>query len=59
MELPLVVVTGDEQNVVKSFRNLDRVVVLQPGSLEVAPLVWARSVLVTQDALEAVQEKAS
>ena len=59
MELPLVVVTGDEQNVVKSFRNLDRVVVLQPGSLEVAPLVWARSVLVTQDALDAVQEKAS
>jgi large subunit ribosomal protein L4 len=59
MELPLVVVTKDEQNVVKSFRNLERVVVTTPGELEVAALVWARSVLVTQDALELVREKAS
>ena len=59
MELPLVVVTKDEQNVAKSFRNIDRVVVTTPGELEVAALVWARSVLVTQDALELVQEKAS
>ena len=58
-ELPLVVVTKDEQNVAKSFKNLDRVVVLTPGELEVAALVWARSVLVTQDALELVQERAS
>jgi large subunit ribosomal protein L4 len=59
-ELPLVVVTGaEEQNVAKSFRNLDRAVVLTPGELEVAALVWARSVLVTQDALEAVQGRAS
>jgi large subunit ribosomal protein L4 len=59
MELPLVVVTTDEQNVVRSFRNLDRVAVTTPGELEVAALVWARSVLVTQDALELVQERAS
>jgi large subunit ribosomal protein L4 len=59
MELPLVVVTKDEQNVVKSFRNLDRVAVTTPGELEVAALVWARSVLVTEDALELVQERAS
>jgi large subunit ribosomal protein L4 len=58
-ELPLVVVTKDEQNVAKSFRNIDRVVVTTPGELEVAALVWARSVLVTQDALELVKEKAS
>ncbi len=58
-ELPLVVVTKDEQNVVRSFRNIDRVVVVTPGELEVAALVWARSVLVTQDALELVQERAS
>ena len=37
----------------------DRVVVTTPDKLEVAALVWARSVLVTQDALERVQEKAS
>jgi large subunit ribosomal protein L4 len=59
-ELPLVVVAGDEeQNVRKSFRNLDRAVVVTPAELEVAALVWARSVLVTQDALEAVQGRAS
>jgi ribosomal protein L4 len=58
-ELPLVVVTTDEQNVAKSFRNLDKVVVLTPAQLEVSALVWARSVLVTQEALEQVQVKAS
>jgi large subunit ribosomal protein L4 len=58
-ELPLVVITKDEENVAKSFRNLDRVVVLTPGKLEVAALVWAKSVLVTQDALELVQERAT
>ena len=59
MELPLVVVTKDEQNVVKSFRNIDKVVVTTPGELEVAALVWARSVLVTEDALDLVKAKAS
>jgi large subunit ribosomal protein L4 len=59
-ELPLVVVTATEEpNVSKSFRNLDRSVVITPGELEVAALVWARSVLVTQDALELVKAKAS
>ena len=59
MELPLVVVTKDEENVVKSFRNIEKVVVTTPGELEVAALVWARSVLVTEDALELVKDKAS
>jgi large subunit ribosomal protein L4 len=58
-ELPLVVVANDEENVAKSFRNLEKVVVLTPDELEVAALVWARSVLVTQDALDPVQERAS
>ncbi|HEU5278280.1 MAG TPA: 50S ribosomal protein L4 [Gaiellaceae bacterium] len=58
-ELPLVVVASDEENVVKSFRNLDKVVVTTPGELEVAALVWARSVLVTEGALELVKAKAS
>jgi large subunit ribosomal protein L4 len=58
-EAPLVVVaTDDEENVVKSFRNLDKVVVTAPSELEVSAVVWARSVLVTQDALEAVQGRA-
>jgi len=58
-ELPLVVVTKDEQNIVRSFRNIDRVVVVTPGELEVAALVWARCVLGTQDALELVEERGS
>jgi large subunit ribosomal protein L4 len=57
-ELPLVVITSGEQNVAKSFRNLDRVVVTTPAELEVSALVWARSVLVTEDALELVRTKA-
>lgn len=59
-EAPVVVVaTQDDENVVKSFRNLERVVVAAPGELEVAAVVWARSLLVTQGALEAVQGRAS
>jgi large subunit ribosomal protein L4 len=58
-ELPAVVVTSDEENVAKSFRNIDRVVVTTPGRLEVTALVWARSVLLTQDALELVSAKAA
>ncbi len=59
-ETPVVVVaTDDEQNVIKSFRNLDRVVVAAPSELEVSAVVWARALLITQDALEAVQGRAS
>jgi len=58
-ELPAVVVTSDEESVAKSFRNIDRVVVTTPGRLEVTALVWARSVLLTQDALELVEAKAA
>jgi len=59
-ETPVVVVATDaEENVVKSFRNLDRVVVTAPGELEVAAVVWARSLLVTENALAAVQGRAS
>jgi large subunit ribosomal protein L4 len=54
-DAPVVVVaTADELHVVKSFRNLARVVVTVPSELEVSALVWARSVLMTLDALEAV-----
>jgi large subunit ribosomal protein L4 len=59
-EAPVVVVaTAEEQNVIKSFRNIDRVVVTAPGELEVSAVVWARSLLVTQDALDLVKGRAS
>jgi large subunit ribosomal protein L4 len=59
-ELPLVVITQpDEEAVAKSFRNLDRVLVLEPSELEVGALVWARSVITTEAALDRVKELAS
>jgi large subunit ribosomal protein L4 len=59
-EIPLVVLAQPEETtVIKSFRNLDRVLVLQPSELEVGALVWARSLLVSQAALETVQGVAS
>jgi len=59
-ELPLVVVVQPEQEaIVKSFRNLERVVVTTPGELEVAAVVWARALLVTEAALPLVEGRAS
>ena len=55
----VVIVTPEEESVSKSFRNLDRVLVTVPSELEVAHVVWARSLLVSQAALDAVQGRAS
>jgi large subunit ribosomal protein L4 len=58
-ELPLVVVAMPEQEaIVKSFRNLERVALTTPGELEVAAVVWARALLVTETALPLVQGRA-
>jgi len=54
----LVVVTEDEELVIKSFRNLQRVLVVAPAELEVASLVWARSVLISEAALPLVLGRA-
>jgi large subunit ribosomal protein L4 len=59
-DLPLlVVVLPEEENVIKSFRNLDRALVLEPSELEVGALIWAKAVLATEGALEQVQEAMS
>jgi large subunit ribosomal protein L4 len=55
----LLVANDDETNLVKSFRNIDRVVVVPPSELEIAAVVWARSLLVSESALETVQKKAA
>jgi large subunit ribosomal protein L4 len=55
----LVVVTEEEVALAKSFRNLERVVVTVPSELEVTQVVWARSLLVSQGALDAVQGRAA
>jgi large subunit ribosomal protein L4 len=55
----LVVVTEDEEVLTKSFRNLPRVLVTVPGELEVASVLWARSLLISEDALPVVQGRAA
>ena len=55
----VVVVLGEEVNVAKSFRNLERVAVIAPSDLEVGAVVWARSLVFTEKALEIVQGRAS
>ncbi len=58
-ERPLVVVCADEDdNLARSFRNLPKVVVVAPSELDVAAVVWARSLLVTQAALAGVLARA-
>jgi large subunit ribosomal protein L4 len=60
VQAPVVVVANEEEiNVIKSFRNLERVAVTLPSELEVSAVVWARSLLVTEPALELVQGRAS
>ena len=54
--LPLLVVADrSEEGLIRSFRNLERTLVLEPSELEVGALVWARSLLVSQAALERVE----
>jgi large subunit ribosomal protein L4 len=55
----LVVALPEDEALIKSFRNLDRVVVTVPAELEVNQLVWARSLLIGEGALEHVQGRAS
>ncbi len=58
-ERPVVLIVSPEQeNIVKSFRNLDRALVVEPSEIEVATIVWARALLVTEDALELLQKRA-
>jgi large subunit ribosomal protein L4 len=53
----LLVLQEDEESLIKSFRNLARVLVITPAELEVAAIVWARALLVTEAALEDVQKR--
>jgi len=58
-DTPVVVVATEEEEALwKSFRNLERVLVVVPSELEVASIVWARSLLVSEEALTHVQARA-
>jgi large subunit ribosomal protein L4 len=59
-QAPLVLVVSDDEDVVaKSFRNLAGVMVVHDSELKVSQVVWARSLLVTETALPAVQRRAT
>ncbi|MDQ3067570.1 MAG: 50S ribosomal protein L4 [Actinomycetota bacterium] len=59
-DAPLVlVVTEEDDTVIKSFRNLPRTLVTVPSELEVATVLWAKSLLITEAALPLVQGRAS
>ena len=57
---PLLVVAAPEETVlIRSVRNLERVLVVEPAEVEVGALVWARSLLATESALARMQEAAA
>jgi large subunit ribosomal protein L4 len=59
-DAPLVLVAmEEEETLIKSFRNLPRTVVTVPSELEVATVIWGRSLLITEAALPLVQGRAT
>jgi large subunit ribosomal protein L4 len=59
-EAPVLVVAREEdESLIKSFRNMERVLVTVPSELEVTALLWARSLLISEPALEQVQARAA
>ncbi|HZQ81313.1 MAG TPA: 50S ribosomal protein L4 [Gaiellaceae bacterium] len=54
----VVVALHEEETLRKSFRNLERVVVIGPSELEVGALVWARSLVISEGALPIVNGRA-
>jgi large subunit ribosomal protein L4 len=59
-EAPLLIVVGEEEEtLIKSFRNLPKTLLTVPGELEVATVVWANSVLISETALPLVQGRAT
>ena len=57
---PLVLIaTEEEETLIKSFRNLPRTLVTVPSELEVATVIWGKSLLITEAALPLVQGRAS
>ena len=53
----LVVLTGEEVNAMKSFRNIPRTTVLEVGATGVADVIGAASIVISEDALKALDER--
>jgi large subunit ribosomal protein L4 len=59
-DAPLVLVaTEEEETLIKSFRNLPRTLVTVPSELEVATVIWGKSLLISEAALPLVQGRAT
>jgi ribosomal protein L4 len=55
---PIVLVCRDETSLGRSFRNLDRVAVVDPAEVEVGAIVWAGTLLVSETALPLLETRA-
>ena len=55
----MLIVIVDEEMLIKSFCNLLRTFVTVPSELEVATVVWGKSLLITEAALPLVQGRAT
>ena len=53
----LVVITAEETGVLKSFRNIERVGVLEVGATGVADVIGAASLVLSESALEVLKER--
>ena len=54
----LLICTAEETSLGRSFRNLERVAVVDPAEVEVGAIVWARSLLVSEAALAILETRA-
>ena len=55
----LLIVNDEDETLIKSFRNLERVLVVTPAEVEVAALVWARALLVSEAARELLEKRSA
>jgi large subunit ribosomal protein L4 len=53
----LIVLTGEETGAMKSFRNLPRAHVLEVGATGVADVIAAAAIVLSEDALKALEER--
>ena len=53
----LVVLTAEETSAMKSFRNIPRTTVLEVGATGVADVIGAASIVISEDALKAFDER--
>ena len=53
----LIVLAAEETNAMKSFRNIPRTTVLEVGATGVADVIGAASIVISEDALKALEER--